>query len=92
MATIFGHQVSTFNEDRFAKRIFSSAAIYAGSLAPGAFLVDMIPWLKYVPSWLPGAGWKAKAERWAEDDRVLYTEMLETARVWFLFSVLQRNC
>ncbi|KAK7046325.1 O-methylsterigmatocystin oxidoreductase [Favolaschia claudopus] len=25
---------------------------------PGAWLVDIIPWLKYVPSWMPGAGFK----------------------------------
>lgn len=26
--------------------------------APGAFLVDVLPWLKHVPEWLPGAGFK----------------------------------
>ena len=31
---------------------------------PGAFLVDLIPILKYVPSWFPGAGFKKKAKRW----------------------------
>ncbi|KAI0045442.1 cytochrome P450 [Auriscalpium vulgare] len=29
---------------------------------PNAFLVDLIPPLRYVPSWFPGAGWKKKAE------------------------------
>ena len=31
---------------------------------PGAFLVDLLPVLKYVPSWFPGAGFKRKAARW----------------------------
>ncbi|KAH9483726.1 Cytochrome P450 monooxygenase COX2 [Psilocybe cubensis] len=31
---------------------------------PGAFLVDVLPILKYVPSWLPGAGFKKKAAKW----------------------------
>ena len=31
---------------------------------PGAFLVDMFPILKYVPSWFPGAGFQKKATRW----------------------------
>jgi len=31
---------------------------------PGAFLVDSIPLLKYVPSWMPGAGFKRKAKEW----------------------------
>ena len=34
------------------------------AVAPGAFLVDSIPLLKYVPSWMPGAGFKRKAEEW----------------------------
>jgi len=36
----------------------------AASAAPGAFLVDSIPILKYVPEWMPGAGWKRKAKEW----------------------------
>jgi hypothetical protein len=30
---------------------------------PGAFLVDLFPILKFVPSWLPGAGFQKKATR-----------------------------
>ena len=33
---------------------------------PGAFLVDFLPILKYVPSWFPGAGFQKKAARWRE--------------------------
>ena len=28
---------------------------------PGAFLVDLIPWLKYVPEWVPGARFQKTA-------------------------------
>jgi len=31
---------------------------------PGSFLVDLLPLLKYVPSWVPGAGFKKKAACW----------------------------
>ncbi|KAI0039477.1 cytochrome P450 [Auriscalpium vulgare] len=31
-------------------------------MEPYAFLVDLIPPLRYVPRWFPGAGWKKKAE------------------------------
>ncbi|KIK64178.1 hypothetical protein GYMLUDRAFT_241366 [Collybiopsis luxurians FD-317 M1] len=34
-------------------------------IAPGAFLVESIPALKYVPEWFPGAGFKRKAKEWA---------------------------
>ena len=30
----------------------------------GAFWVDIFPLLKYVPSWVPGAGFQKKAARW----------------------------
>ncbi|TFK35043.1 cytochrome P450 [Crucibulum laeve] len=31
---------------------------------PGAFLVDLIPFLKYVPTWVPGAGFQKLAAHW----------------------------
>ena len=40
---------------------------------PGAFLVDLLPGLKYVPSWFPGAGFKRRAARW----RACIREMLD---------------
>jgi hypothetical protein len=33
---------------------------------PGTFWVDIIPTLKYLPSWFPGAGFQKKAARWRE--------------------------
>ncbi|KAL4077431.1 cytochrome P450 [Scleroderma citrinum] len=32
---------------------------------PGAYYVDIFPFLKYIPSWLPGAGFKRKSKRYA---------------------------
>lgn len=38
----------------------------------GKFLVDVIPALRFVPSWMPGAGFKTLASQWqkAFDDMV----------------------
>ncbi|KAF8066895.1 cytochrome P450 [Lyophyllum atratum] len=33
---------------------------------PGAFLVDLIPFLKHIPEWVPGAGFQRKAREWKE--------------------------
>ena len=30
---------------------------------PGRFVVEVIPWLRFLPQWLPGAGFK----RWAAE-------------------------
>ncbi|KAF8960140.1 cytochrome P450 [Flammula alnicola] len=66
---------------------------------PGAFLVDQFPILKYVPEWVPGAGFKRKARRW----RYLQEQMLNkpydalirametgTAKPSFAFNSLQQ--
>ncbi|KAJ7888842.1 cytochrome P450 [Mycena leptocephala] len=41
---------------------------------PGRFLVDLIPLLKYVPEWFPGAGFKRQASIW----RSLARSMVDT--------------
>ncbi|KAH7929003.1 cytochrome P450, partial [Leucogyrophana mollusca] len=35
----------------------------------GNYLVDFLPFLKYVPEWMPGAGFKQKARIWRQDAR-----------------------
>ncbi|KAF9442699.1 cytochrome P450 [Macrolepiota fuliginosa MF-IS2] len=36
---------------------------------PGSYLVDMFPFMKYIPSWFPGAEWKRKADHWRDVNR-----------------------
>ncbi|KAJ7803823.1 cytochrome P450 [Mycena olivaceomarginata] len=38
---------------------------------PGAFLVDTIPALRFVPGWVPGTGFKLKAKAWRKVTRAL---------------------
>ncbi|RXW15358.1 hypothetical protein EST38_g10494 [Candolleomyces aberdarensis] len=38
---------------------------------PGAFLVDSIPLLKYVPAWFPGASFQRKAREWRKLSRTM---------------------
>ncbi|KAF5333831.1 hypothetical protein D9758_017428 [Tetrapyrgos nigripes] len=33
----------------------------------GSYLVDQLPFLKYVPEWFPGAGFKRQAKEWCKD-------------------------
>ena len=37
------------------------------AFVPGAFLVDMIPILKYVPEWVPGANFQRLARQWKKE-------------------------
>ncbi|KXN80704.1 O-methylsterigmatocystin oxidoreductase [Leucoagaricus sp. SymC.cos] len=47
---------------------------------PGAFLVDVLPALKHVPKWLPGAGWKRKAEGWKKTRDIFLVKPFEEVK------------
>jgi hypothetical protein len=50
----------------------AAAGSAAQALIPGAFLVDTIPILKYIPEFVPGAGFQKQARIWRklqEDSR-----------------------
>ncbi|KZP26041.1 cytochrome P450 [Athelia psychrophila] len=59
--------------DPFIHSADKGVAALGIALMPGAFLVNMIPILKHVPSWFPGAGFKRKAKEW----KVYADEILE---------------
>ncbi|KIJ31213.1 hypothetical protein M422DRAFT_133621, partial [Sphaerobolus stellatus SS14] len=33
---------------------------------PGNSLIDILPWMKYIPVWVPGAGFQRKAGIWRQ--------------------------
>ena len=39
---------------------------FSKGTVPGAFLVDIFPLLRYVPSWVPGAGFHKTAQAWGQ--------------------------
>ena len=39
---------------------------FTRAATPGNFLVDVLPFLKYVPSFVPGAGFQKQAAIWRE--------------------------
>ena len=47
--------------DPYIKIAEEAIGAIAELLIPGAFLVDIIPILKYVPEWFPGANFQRKA-------------------------------
>ncbi|KAL1695329.1 cytochrome P450 [Schizophyllum commune] len=50
------------------------------AVAPGKYLVNMIPVLKYIPSWLPGAQFKRDALKWREQTRIMIEESYVTVK------------
>ncbi|KAJ7058080.1 cytochrome P450 [Mycena amicta] len=76
----YGIQVQDDNDPYLELADKAIEGLAAASL-PGAFLVEFIPILKYVPSWLPGASFKRKARRWRELSRdMLELPFLSTKR------------
>ena len=56
----YGINIFPYN-DPYIKMAEEAVGAIAELLIPGAFLVDIIPILKYVPEWFPGAKFQSKA-------------------------------
>ena len=63
MSMTYGIQIKDTN-DPFINIAEAAMKGVSAATAPGAFLVDVIPILKYVPEFLPGAGFKKQARIW----------------------------
>ncbi|KAG6846728.1 hypothetical protein H0H93_012210 [Arthromyces matolae] len=72
----------TSKDDPFLKTAEEAVHSLFVAAIPGTFLVDSLPILKYVPEWMPFAGFKRKAKYW----RKLAEEMLNKP-----YEVAKRN-
>lgn len=68
MSIAYGIKIKGF-DDPYIVNVEESIKGFNIAGVPGSFLVDLIPALKYVPSWFPGAGFKKKAAYWAQVNR-----------------------
>lgn len=75
----YGHTVVD-NDDPYVRLVEEASKSTSEAAVPGAFLVDLFPSrtlpyyrclklpnfppVKYVPEWMPGAGFKTKAKEW----------------------------
>ena len=70
MRISYGIELQQANDKYFAM-IERLAEVGESITVPGRFLVEAIPWLRFIPSWLPGAGFKRYAAAAKRD--ILYT-------------------
>ena len=63
MAITYGLEVQPDNDPYINISEEANRATIEAS-RPGAFLVNSFPILKYVPEWVPGAGFQRKAREW----------------------------
>ncbi|KAF8878001.1 cytochrome P450 [Infundibulicybe gibba] len=71
LGSIYGVDIKTA-DDPIITVAEEAAQIATYATTPGTFLVDFLPILRYIPSWVPGATFK----KFAEKGRVLATEMV----------------
>ncbi|KDR66571.1 hypothetical protein GALMADRAFT_80669 [Galerina marginata CBS 339.88] len=70
MAVGYGLEVQ-HNDDPYIKTAEQGVRPLFAAAVPGAFLVDIFSVLKYVPWWMPGAGFQRKAREWKKLARTM---------------------
>ena len=63
MKVLYGITVQESNDPYVSNAEEALVGIAEAGL-PGRFLVDMIPIMKHIPDWFPGAEFKRKAKHW----------------------------
>ncbi|KAJ7624709.1 cytochrome P450 [Roridomyces roridus] len=70
LSAIYGIDVQPTN-DPFVEKALHGVDSFAVAGSPGAFLVDALPFLRFVPEWFPGAGF----QKTAREIKAMVTEM-----------------
>ncbi|CAE6475243.1 unnamed protein product [Rhizoctonia solani] len=71
LASVYGYTVKD-TQDSLVQDSATLVENFTIAAIPTNFLVNFIPWLKYVPEWFPGAQWKRKIMEWKQlKDRVI---------------------
>lgn len=77
LSTVYGYPV-TRTDDRLVSIVQTAVDNFSKAALPANFLVNLIPWLKYVPEWFPGAGWRRTIKLW----RAQREEMVQWPYDW----------
>lgn len=70
MSVAYGLEVKP-KDDPYIRTAEQGVHPLVAAAVPGAFLVDVLPILKYVPEWMPGAGFQTKAREWKKLARAM---------------------
>ncbi|KAF7760173.1 hypothetical protein Agabi119p4_10849 [Agaricus bisporus var. burnettii] len=67
-------------DDPYVKDAESVLEGLADGGTPGRYLVDVFPFMKHIPAWFPGAGWKRKANAWQDVNRYVARKPFELVK------------
>ncbi|KAF8740522.1 cytochrome P450, partial [Rhizoctonia solani] len=63
LSSVYGYTVKDL-DDPLVRDSATVVEKFTVAAVPANFLVNFIPWLKYVPEWFPGAQWKRNIIQW----------------------------
>ncbi|KII84568.1 hypothetical protein PLICRDRAFT_117453 [Plicaturopsis crispa FD-325 SS-3] len=79
MDITYAIKVEPYDDPRIRTASLAVEAVAEAS-CPGAFWVDTFSFLKYVPEWMPGAGFQRKAREWHAVADDMYNKPYDTAK------------
>ncbi len=81
LSTTFAHGSIPSLDDPLISRINRATDHQFTAQVQGRFLVDYLPFLKYLPTWLPGMGWKKQGLQWRYEVDRLYRELWDATKI-----------
>ncbi|CAE6517887.1 unnamed protein product, partial [Rhizoctonia solani] len=65
-SVVYGYEVTSAH-DPLVEVVENALDHLCDAANPGNFLVNVMPWLRYVPEWVPGTEWKQTVKAWRKE-------------------------
>ncbi|KAJ4481983.1 cytochrome P450 [Lentinula aciculospora] len=92
LSVVYGFDVSAVQDSVHIDHAEQVAEGFVQTFLPGSFLVDYIPWLRYVPSWVPGASFQRRAQVWKEHTQKLLNGLCEAMKNYTVSGMSLESC
>lgn len=60
---------------QFINDLVASEEGFAEVFGPSTFIVELFPWLRHLPAWVPGMGWRNKVAEWTNESTALLSTL-----------------
>ncbi|KZT58506.1 hypothetical protein CALCODRAFT_516717 [Calocera cornea HHB12733] len=77
---VYSRKIDSF-DDPYIVRLTAWLHDLAKGKHPGKYMVELCPMLRYLPTWLPGAGFRREGERFGEEALELTDEPFNTVKL-----------
>ncbi|EIW59412.1 CyP450 monooxygenase [Trametes versicolor FP-101664 SS1] len=79
LKAVYGIEVAE-RGDKIVDTVETAMEGVAAGMTPGSFLVEYLPFLRYVPEWVPGAGFQKRLKRWRDASHTMVDLPFEEAK------------